>query len=243
MNQRRDELHDRLDRYSRFGSGPELDRLAEATQGQELVAAFATVWHWKGWVAAATDEGLYLARNPKLFGRSKFRSFRWADLKSQRTGGAMSVEFDFGSEQVDLKLMSHDEFVALLEVARGPVETSSSDLRALARTKLGKTLAFGYEATIDALPDRLEPDERVERVAIGTAEFTGLLVVTDRRLLLVDRGLRAERFWEARRDAIRKLELAEDNGLRLVFDGSGITFKEILPLERRDELAAVLDPR
>ena len=41
VNQRRDELHDRLDRYSRFGSGPELDRLASETEGQELVAAFA----------------------------------------------------------------------------------------------------------------------------------------------------------------------------------------------------------
>ena len=117
-----------------------------------------------------------------------------------QTGATMSVTFEFASETVELKLMSHDEFVALLEVARGPVETSSSDLRELARIKLGKTLAFGYEATIDALPDRLEPDERVERVAIGTAEFTGMLVVTDRRVLLVDRGLRAERFWEAPRD-------------------------------------------
>jgi len=239
---RRDELHGRLDRYSRFGSGPELDRLAEATQGQQLVAAFATVWRWKGWVAAATDEGLYLARNPKVFGRSRFRSFRWSDLRSQRTGAAMSVEFDFGSEKVELKLMSHDEFVALLEVARGPAETSTSDLRELARTKLGKSLAFGYEATIDALPDHLDPDERVERVAIGTAEFTGMLVVTDRRLLLVDRGLRAERFWQARRDAIRRVELAEDNGLRVTFADSGVTFKEIIPLDRRDELAAVLRP-
>lgn len=242
MLSRREELRDRLDRYSRLGSGPELDRLAEATDGQELVAAFATVWHWKGWVAAATDEGLYLARNPKLFGRSRLRSFRWADLKGHRTGVAMSVEFDFGSEQVDLKLMSHDEFVALLELARGPAETSASDLLALAQTKLGKTLAFGYEATIDALPDRLEPDERVERLAVGTAEFTGMLVVTDRRLLLVDRGLRAERFWEARRDAIRKVELADDNGLRLTFADSGVTFTEIIPLDRRDELAAVLRP-
>ena len=154
----------------------------------------------------------------------------------------MSVTFEFASETVDLKLMSHGEFEALLDVARGPVETSSSDIRELARIKLGKTLAFGYEATIDALPDRLEPDERVERLAIATAEFTGMLVVTDRRVLLVDRGLRAERFWEARREEIHKLELTDD-GLRLSFDGAGVTFTEILPPDRRDELAAVLDPR
>lgn len=242
MRTRRDELHERLDRYSRFGSGPELDRLATATDGQELVAAFATVWRWKGWVAAATDEGLYLARNPKLLGRSQFRSFRWAELTSVQTGATMSVTFEFASETVDLKLMSHSEFEALLDVARGPVETSSSDVRELARVKLGKTLAFGYESTIDGLPDRLEPDERVERLAIATVDFTGMLVVTDRRVLLVDRGLRAERFWEARREEIRKLELTAD-GLRLTLDGGGVTLAEILPPDRRDELAAVLDPR
>ena len=103
---RRDELHDRLDRYSRFGSGPELDRLASETEGQELVAAFACVWRWKGWVGAATDAGLYLARNPKLLGRSQFRSWRWADLKSVRTGATMSVSLAFASEEVELKLLS-----------------------------------------------------------------------------------------------------------------------------------------
>ena len=69
-----------------------------------------------------------------------------------------------------------------------------------------------------------------------------MLVVTDRRVLLVDRGLRAERFWDARRDDIRKLELV-DGGLRLSFADGGITFTEVLPVDRRDELAAVLDPR
>jgi hypothetical protein len=241
LTTRRDELHDRLDRYSRFGSGPELDRLASETEGQELVAAFAAVWRWKGWVGAATDSGLYLARNPKLLGRSQFRSWRWADLTAVRTGATMSVALTFGDEQVDLKLLSHDEFVALLEVARGPVETSSSELRELARVKLGKTLAFGYEATIDALPDRLEADERVERLAIGTAEFTGMLVVTDRRVLLVDRGLRAERFWEAPRAAIRELSLTE-GGFRLGLESGEVAFREILPADRRDELAAVLRP-
>jgi hypothetical protein len=241
LNARRDELHDRLDRYSRFGSGPELDRLSAATEGQELVAAFACVWRWKGWVGAATDAGLYLARNPKLLGRSRFRSWRWADLSSVRTGATMSVALTFGSEQVDLKLLSHDEFVALLGVARGPVETSSSKLRELARLKLGKSLAFGYEATIDALPDRLEPDERAERLAIATAEFTGMLVVTDRRVLLVDRGLRAERFWEAPRSTIRGLALT-DAGFTLELESGAIEFREVLPLDRRDELVAVLRP-
>ena len=238
---RRDELHDRLDRYSRFGSGPELDRLASETEGQELVAAFACVWRWKGWVGAATESGLFLARNPKLLGRSQFRSWRWADLTSVRTGATLSATFAFGSEQVDLKLLSHEEFVALLEVARGPLETSSSELRELARVKLGKTLAFGYEATIDALPDRLEPDERVERLAGATLEFEGLLVVTDRRLLLLNAPFRRvnQRLWSIPRSSILRAEPV-DEGLRLVLVDGEVTLTDFLPPDRRYELVAVL---
>ena len=68
-----------------------------------------------------------------------------------------------------------------------------------------------------------------------------MLVVTDRRLLLVDRGLRAERFWERAATTIRKLELVE-GGLRLSFADEGSPSREVLPLDRRDELAAVLRP-
>ena len=68
-----------------------------------------------------------------------------------------------------------------------------------------------------------------------------MLVVTDRRLLLVDRGLRAERFWEAPRTAIRGLSLTE-GGFRLALESGEVDFREVLPLDRRDELAAVLRP-
>ena len=134
----------------------------------------------------------------------------------------------------------HDEYVALLEAARGPGEMTTEEIRELARTKLGSRLAFGYEATIDGLRDRLAPDERVERLAIATAEFTGLLVVTDRRLLLLDVGVRSQRAWEAPRDDIRQLELVEPSGLRLTFGSEAVTFTDVTPADRRDELAAVL---
>jgi hypothetical protein len=240
VSSRREQLASRLGGY-RVMSGPELDQLAEATEGQALEAVFYGIWRRRGWLGAATDTTLYLVRRPKLFGRRQARTWQWSALRAVRAK-TQAVDLDFGEELVELRFMApHDEFVALLEVARGPAETSSTELRELARVKLGKTLAFGYEATIDALPDRLEPDERVERLAIGTLEFTGMLVVTDRRLLLVDRGLRAERFWETPRDAIRGLSLTE-GGFRLALESGEVSFSEILPLDRRDELAAVLRP-
>ena len=214
---RREELRARLGPYGLMARR-ELDALAMATAGEALAAVVYAVWRWKGWIGAATDGGLYLSRRPRLFGRGRDVAWRWSELRRVRSGGALSVDLDFGDERVELRFMGpHDEFVALLEAARGPGEVTTEEIRELARTKLGSRLAFGYEATIDGLRDRLEPDERVERLAVAKLDFTGLLLVTDRRLLLLDVGVRAQRRWEAPRDEIRRLELVEPFGLRLTF--------------------------
>jgi hypothetical protein len=224
-------------------SGPELKHLARATQDETLVAAFYGMWRWKGWIGAATDRGLYLVRRPKVLGRRRAESWGWTELLSVRAK-TQAVDLDFSGELVELRFIApHDEFVALLEVARGPLETSASELRELARSKLGKTLAFGYEATIDGLPDRLAAGETVERLAVCTADFTGLLVVTRERLLLVSVGMRGERLWETPRSAISGLALEGELGLRLSLPGGEVVFRDVLPAGRRDELAAVLDPR
>jgi hypothetical protein len=237
---RRAELQQRLGFYAVMSSR-ELDALATATAGEELVAVVYAVWRWRGWIGAATDGGLHLSRHPRVFGRAQDRMFRWSDLVEVRSGGTLSVDLTFGTERVELRFMGpHDEYVALLDVARGPGEVTTEEIRELARRKLGSRLAFGYEATIDGLRDRLAPDERVERLAVATAEFTGLLVVTDRRVLLLDVGVRGRRDWEAPRDEIRALELVEPSGLRLRLGSAEVTFTDVTPSGRRDELAAVL---
>ncbi len=237
---RREELRARLGFYALM-SRRELDALGAATAGESLAAVVYAVRDWKGWIAAATDSGLYLSRRPRVFGRRRDESWRWDELVSMRSGGTLSVDLDFGAERVELRFIGpHDEYVALLEAARGPGEVTTEEIRELARIKLGSRLAFGYEATIDGLRDRLAPDERVERLAVATAEFTGLLVVTDRRLLLLDVGVRSHRAWEAPRAEIRQLELVEPYGLRLMFGYEAVTFTDVTPSDRRDELAAVL---
>jgi hypothetical protein len=237
---RRDELRERLGFYAVM-SGRELDALATATAGEPLAAVVYAIWNWKGWIAVATDGGLFLSRRPRVLGRGRELSWRWDELMSMRSGGTLSVDLDFGADRVELRFMGpHDEYVALLEAARGPGEVTTEEIRALARTKLGSRLAFGYEATIDGLRDRLAPDERVERLAVATAEFTGLFVVTDRRLLLLDVGVRSHRAWEASRADTRHLELLEPHGLRLTFGSEVVTFTDVTPSDRRDELAAVL---
>jgi len=77
-------------------------------------------------------------------------------------------------------------------------------------------------------------------LAGATLGFRGLLVLTDRRLLLVDFTLRRtnERIWHAPRTSIRTAVPVGD-GLRLLLPGDEITLTDFVPPERRDEFAAV----
>lgn len=154
----------------------------------------------------------------------------------------------FEGEEVSLLAASpHLEFVHLLECARRKLagddaRPSVSELRELATTKLGRTLTFGLEATIDALPDRLQPGERVERLAGASRDFDGLLVLTDRRLILSLATVRRARAreWAVAREDIAGAEPV-DEGLRLrLARGEDVTLTECLPRDRRDELVAVL---
>lgn len=161
--------------------------------------------------------------------------------------GPQRVAMSFGDTEVDLIAAGpHDEFVRLLEAARartGGAGPSIEEIRELARRKLGRLSAFGFEATIDGLPDRLEAGERVERLAGATIEFDGLLVLTDRRLLLIDTGTlrRAnERCWEVDRGHIRAAR-REDDGIRLSLADGETAITAFRPPERLDEFAAVLD--
>jgi hypothetical protein len=154
---------------------------------------------------------------------------------------------NFGGNEVSLTAAGpHDEFVRLIETARDHVEGqrtgSVEEIREMAKRKLGRLLAFGFEAAIDGLPDRLEPGERVERLAGATHDFPGLLVLTDRRLLLLDVTLRRanERIWEVPRASIRTAEPIEDALRLLLPDHDEVTLTDFLPPERRDEFAAVL---
>jgi hypothetical protein len=239
----RAELRRRLGRAG-IGSARYVDAVAELVGTETVVAAVVTVWQRRGWVAAATDAGLRLARRPRLLGRSRSHAFEWDDLTEIATG-AERVSLIFGAGRVDLLGGApHGELVLLVDEARsrlGADKPSLQELRELARRKLGRLLSIGFEPTVEALPDRLEPGEQVQRLATATVDFNGLLVLTDRRLLLVDTTIRrtGERWWEIDRDAIREAEPV-DQGLRLVLEDGEVTVTDFLPAERLDEFAAVL---
>ena len=245
MADRRQELRERLGRWG-TAAGRELDALTAATAGEQVAAAVYGVWRRRGWIVVATDAALHMSRRPRIFGRDRTTSWPWSELREVRAG-AQRVDLVFGDRTLELNLISpHREFVQLADAARNAmpgsdVEVRTEELRELAKRKLGRTLAFGFEGSIDSLADRLVHGEHVERLATARLDFDGLLVVTNRRVILFDVGVRRgkERLWEVDRGRIRGAEATGD-GLRLDLDSGPVTFTAMLPDERREELAAAL---
>jgi hypothetical protein len=99
---------------------------------------------------------------------------------------------------------------------------------------------------LDALPGTFEPGELPEAMAHGAfGGKSGLVVLTDRRLLFVSKQAAGEEFVELPR---AKLEAAEarssflgNTGLRVQYDGRRFDFKGIEPKQRAGEIADLLD--
>jgi len=241
------EMKQRLGKLA-FNGGREIRYLASLVEPQPLRAIVIAAVDRRSWGVAATDDALHLHRHPRVFGRKGTRQFRWSALTAKSTD-AMGLDLDFGAERIRLfGPAPAREATALTELARRalavPGEESPIDLAGLhelARSKLGRALAYGQSLVLDALPDRLLPGERVERLAYASTDFDGLLVLTDRRLLLFDMGLRrgSERLWSLDRADIEGVTL-EPNGIRLDSPTGSVLVGDFSPVERRDEFAAVL---
>ena len=236
-------MEERLGRY-RTAAGREMDALTEATAGEQMLAAVYGAWRRRAAILVATERGLHLSRRPRVFGRDRYVFWPWAEVSRVRARN-QSLDLELDGETVELRVLSpHREFVRLADAARGATsraETRSEDLRELAKVKLGRALTFGWEGSIDALPDHLLDGERVERVATARLEFDGLLALTNRRIILYDAGMRRvnERFWGVDRGEVLGAVEVED-GLRIELASGPVTFTGVLPEERCAELAAAL---
>jgi hypothetical protein len=243
------EIRARLGRL-RTGAGPDIRALAEVVVGEKLLAVAVATRKRRGWVLAATDRGLRMTRRPRLFGRTGEECFPWEDLTCVWSGGMNRVDLDFGDRSVALGFVSPpDEYSRLLETARRHAygddgRSSADEIRQLARSTLGQLLASAHDDEIEGVPDRLEPGERVAVVASAFHRFTGLLAVTQSRVLLLDVSARAgkSRVWTVDRSAVGSAE-PTGGDLRLDTADGPILLKAITPAERLDELASLLSPR
>ena len=242
-----DEIRARLG-ISRIGSRREIHAMAALVEGERLDAVGVAIWERRAWGMVASESGFRLVRRPHWFGRPRDEHFDWADLTAVQSV-AQRVELTFGNRTLRFAVTPHDELVRLLDAARRHLAGDNTsvaveEIRALARRDLGRWLTVGFEAVIDALPDRLEPDECVERVAGATLESSGLLVITDRRVMLFSVGVRfeRERVWSVARREIRSAAPLE-NGLWLDLGDRAVILTDIVPAKRLPDLLADLLPR
>lgn len=242
-----DEIRDRLG-VQAIGEARAIEAISRQVEGERLEAVGAVLWERRGWIMVASERSLRLVRRPRVFGGARDERFDWADLTAVRSGG-VGVELTFGDRALTLTVVPRDELLRLLDTARrrlagGTTGVPADELRALARRDLGRWIALGLEAAIDGLPDQLEPDERVERVAGATLDFDGLLVLTDRRLLLLSVGVRVShrRAWSVARRDIRGA-LPVENGLWLDLGDHAVTLTKLRPPDRLHELVAGVLPR
>jgi len=231
------------------GGGRDIRALAAAVGDERLEVAAAGYRDRRGWVIAATDRGVHLARRPLVFGGAGHDFFAWDRLSALRSG-PQRLDLTFGSEVLALSAVApHERFVALVEAARARlpgagVRPTIADLREVAVRKLGRFVASANEAALEALPDVLEDGEVVQRMAQATLDFTGLLVVTDRRVLLVLPTLRRanERRWSVPRADVLDAVL-HDAGVRLELPSGSVVLEAVAPAGRAEELVAVLARR
>ena len=245
METRRHELEERLGRW-RTAAGRELEALTDATAGEEVAAAVYAAWRRRAWIVVATERGLHMSRRPRVFGRNRDVFRPWSELRGVNVS-AQRLSLEFADETIELSTVAPQrELARLADTARDAVAgaretTRGEDLRELAEIKLGRLLAYGLQAPITSLPDHLLDGERVERLASARLDFDGLLVVTDRRVILCDVKMQPgkERVWEVPRGDVMGAEAVGD-GLRLELRSGAVTFTRVLPDDRRDELAAAL---
>lgn len=243
-----EQLRERL-RIYRWGQKRPIKALAKRFAHEPLDAVVGGMWRGRGWLAAASPAGVELIRRPWIFGRARDVHFPWAELTAVDTGGSgMSLRLTFGGRELKLSALGPpDEYARFVDIARShltgeEVETAAEDVRAMAREALGRWRTFEVDAAIVVLPERLEEGEEVETVAYAVLDFIGLLVITDRRLLLLGRTLRQEpREWSVHRSWIRAVEVVDD-GLRLDLGVETVQLSQVQPEDEREALAERLRP-
>ena len=238
---REEEIRARLGRVS-LGAGRDIRGVVALIGEEQPRAAVVVWWRRRGWVAVGTDQGLRLSWRSAILGRRADARFEWSALERVEAD-RFAARLHFGGERLTLLGPPSEEalLVDTARRARGADTASAAELRELARRKLGRFLAAGHDPDLMMLPERLQPQERVERLAVAELHFPGLLVLTDRRLILMRAAAGDEGWWEAPRSHIA---LADPVGgdLRMVIAGREVVLRRLLPADRLAEFA-VAAPR
>ncbi len=235
-----DEIRTRLGRLA-FGGGRDIRGVCALIGDEPLRAAVVVWWRRRGWVAVATHAGLRLSWRSAILGRPADARFAWSELEHVEAHD-FSTRLHFGEQRLTMVGPPSEEarLVDTARRAKGADVASAVELRELARRKLGRFLAATHDPDLLMLPERLQPQERVERFAIAELHFPGLLVLTDRRLILMkpSAGDR-DGWWEISRADVALAEPV-DGDLRMVVAGREVVLRKLLPPDRLAEFAVAV---
>ena len=234
-----EEIRARLGRVA-LGAGRDIRGAAALIGEEELRAAVVVWWRRRGWVAVGTDQGLRLSWRSAILGRPADARFDWSALERVEANGfATRLHFD-GQRMTMLGPPAEEaRLVDAARRARGADSASAVELRELARRKLGRFVAATRDPDLLMLPERLHPQERVERLAIAELHFPGLLVLTDSRLILTRSGAEDGGWWEIPRADVAVAEPVGDD-LRMVVAGREVILRELVPADRLAEFAVAV---
>ena len=183
-------------------------------------------------LAVATDARLVLLwRGRALPWRSHVEEHAWSGLSDVRTH-PMSLELVFEDGDVVLSGGKPAEADGRLLEALAPSSAVGPRRCGAPRARPPKArprARLRLLQQVRVLPDRLEPGEEVQRLAVARGGFEGLLVVTDRRLLLLRTGFRAsaEQAMSRAREDVRGAE-ATETGLVVHGPDGPLALAEIL---------------
>lgn len=225
-----------------FGARKEAAVVEAALRPGEEVRAVAHAGRGMlSFVAFVTTERLLLVRAPRVLGRRSMEEVELTGLQAVRVDGARVTITARDRELQLYGVVPAAAQVAVLDALRaslgGEAAQSAAELRELARRKLGRTLAFGLQDALMALLQELEPGEEVQRLAVSSPDR--VVAVTRDRVLLAHASLRSSSVRALPRAGLR-VEI-QGGGLALVPQaGERVDLPDLLPPERRDELAAAL---
>ena len=143
-------------------------------------------------VVVATPDRLLLVEKGFVSGRERIEQYRWDEVLGVRVHPPARLELSLREGQVTLTFVQPPRALgAVADVIRrhldpGATEgVTTGELLDLTRRKLGRMLAFGAEENVLVLAQELEPSESVLELAWVADKPSGLLALTDRRLVFV----------------------------------------------------------
>ena len=198
-------------------------------------------------IVVATPDRLLLVEKGLVSGRERIEQHRWDEVLGVRVHPPSRLDLSLSSGPVTLTFVYPPRALgAVADAIRRHVDPAAAEamttgeLLDLSRRKLGRLLALGAEDNALALAAELDPSESVLELAWVSQKPSGLLALTDRRLVFVPTaGIRTGPSLSVPDAEIGDIAYGED----LELTAGGHTWRGVIPQDRAEALVQRLATR